>query len=116
MPVTIFVVDDPDITDLIMPVNNGFTDAEQPKQTPQLGMIPALTPDSLSQVEGETSQACSWGLTCKTEDYIGQSVSLEELLAGVEKTVEEGGRLVAGDIPGFLGKPSFSFSIIIQHF
>ena len=73
------------ILDIIMPVKDGFTAAEQFKKDPQLSKIPVLMLTSFSQRVGETSIPVSRGFTLEAEDYIDKPVSPEELLARVEK-------------------------------
>ncbi len=73
------------LLDIIMPVKDGFTAAEQLKKDPQLSKIPVLILTSFSQRVGETSIAISRGFTLEAEDYIDKPITPEGLLAKVEK-------------------------------
>ena len=73
------------LLDIIMPVQDGFTAAEQLKKDPQLSKIPVLMLTSFSQRIGETSIPVSRGFTLEAEDYIEKPVSPEELLSRVQR-------------------------------
>ncbi len=77
------------LLDIIMPVKDGFTAAEQLKEDPQLSKIPTLMLTSFSTRRGETAIPVSRGLTLEVEDYIEKPVSPEELLARVEKHLKK---------------------------
>ena len=79
------------ILDVIMPVKDGFTAAEQLKKDPQLNKIPILMLTAFAEKGGETSIATSRGLTLEAEDYINKPVSPEELLRRVEKHLKQAG-------------------------
>ena len=79
------------ILDVIMPVKDGFTAAEQLKKDPQLNKIPILMLTAFAEKGGETSIATSRGLTLEAEDYIDKPVSPEELLRRVEKHLKQAG-------------------------
>ena len=79
------------LLDIIMPVKDGFTAAEQFKKDPQLSKIPVLMLTSFSTRGAGTSLARGRGLTLETEDYIDKPVSPEELLAIVEKHLKKVG-------------------------
>ena len=79
------------LLDIIMPVKDGFTAAEQFKKDPQLSKIPVLMLTSFSTKGAGTSLARGRGLTLETEDYIDKPVSPEELLAIVEKHLKKVG-------------------------
>ena len=76
------------ILDVIMPVKDGFTAAEEFKKDPELSKIPVVMLTSFAARGGETSIAASRGLTLETEDYIDKPVSPEELLNMVEKQLK----------------------------
>lgn len=76
------------ILDIIMPVKDGFTAAEQLKKDPQLSKIPVLMLTAFAATGQETSIPFSRGLTLETEDYIDKPVSPEQLLARVEKLLK----------------------------
>ena len=79
------------LLDIIMPVEDGFTAAEQLKKDPQLAKIPVLMLTSYSTKGAETGLARSRGLSLETEDYIDKPVSPEDLLAIVEKHLKRVG-------------------------
>jgi len=73
------------LLDVIMPVKDGFTAAEQLKKDPQLSKIPVLMLTAFAAKGGETSIPVSRGFTLEAEDYIDKPVSPEELLTRVAK-------------------------------
>lgn len=72
------------ILDIIMPVKDGFTAAEQLKKDTELSKIPVLILTSFSARKGETSLAVSRGMNLETEDYMEKPVKPEELLKALE--------------------------------
>jgi len=79
------------ILDVIMPVKDGFTAAEQLKKDPQLSKIPVIMLTAFSSKGQETSIPVSRGFMLEAEDYIEKPVSPEELLARVEKYLKKVG-------------------------
>jgi len=79
------------LLDVIMPVKDGFTAAEQLKKDPQLSKIPTLMLTAFAAKVTETSIPLSRGFTLETEDYIDKPVSPEELLARVERHLKKAG-------------------------
>ena len=79
------------ILDVIMPVKDGFTAAEQFKKDPQLSKIPVIMLTAFAAKGGGTSIPVSRGFTLEAEDYIDKPVSPEELLARVEKHLKRVG-------------------------
>jgi len=77
------------ILDVIMPVKDGFTVAEQFKKDPELSKIPVVMLTAYAGMGGETSVPVSAGLTLEAEDYIDKPVSPEELLQRVEKQMKK---------------------------
>ena len=77
------------LLDVIMPVKDGFTAAEQLKKDPQLSKIPVLMLTAFAAKGGGTSIPVSRGYTLETEDYIDKPVSPEELLARVERFLKK---------------------------
>ena len=77
------------ILDIIMPVKDGFTTAEQLKKDPGLSNIPVLMLTSFAEKGSESSVAVGGGLTLETEDYIDKPISPEELLSRVEKHLKK---------------------------
>lgn len=79
------------ILDVIMPIKDGFTAAEELKKDPELSRIPIIMLTAYSQMGGETTIPVSSGLTLETEDYIDKPISPEELLERVEKQLKKPG-------------------------
>ena len=72
------------LLDIIMPIKDGFTAAEELKKDPQLSKIPTIMLTSFSARRGETTIPVSKGYALEAEDYIEKPVSPAELLARVE--------------------------------
>jgi two-component system alkaline phosphatase synthesis response regulator PhoP len=79
------------LLDVIMPVKDGFTAAEQLKKDPQLSKIPTLMLTAFATKGRETQIPVSRGMALETEDYIDKPVSPDELLARVEKHLKKAG-------------------------
>ena len=79
------------LMDVIMPIKDGFTAAEQLKKDPQLSKIPTLMLTAFATKGRETQIPVSRGLALETEDYIDKPVSPDELLARVEKHLKKAG-------------------------
>jgi len=79
------------LLDVIMPVKDGFTAAEQLKKDPQLSKIPTLMLTAFATKSTETSIPVSRGFTLEAEDYIDKPVSPEELLTRVERHLKKAG-------------------------
>lgn len=77
------------ILDVIMPVKDGFTAAEQLKKDPELKSIPVIMLTSFSQKQSETSISVGQGMTLDTEDYVDKPVTPEELLWRVERLIKK---------------------------
>ena len=77
------------LLDIIMPVKNGFTAAEQLKEDPQLRKIPTLMLTSFSTRRGETTIPVSRGFTLDVEDYIEKPISPQELLAKIGEYLDK---------------------------
>lgn len=77
------------LLDIIMPVKDGFTAAEQLKKDPKLSKIPTLMLTGFAAKRGETTIPVSRGFTLEAEDYIEKPVSPQELLATVEKYLKK---------------------------
>ncbi len=75
--------------DIIMPVKDGFTAAEEFKKDPQLSSIPIVMLTSYSQMKGQTSIPVSRGFQLEAEDYIEKPISPGELLDRVEKYLQK---------------------------
>ncbi len=77
------------LLDVIMPVKDGFTAAEQLKKDPELRKIPVLMLTAFSSKAQETSIPRSRGFTLEAEDYIEKPVTPAELLAKVKRYLKE---------------------------
>jgi CheY-like chemotaxis protein len=77
------------LLDVIMPVENGFTAAEQFKKDPELADIPVLMLTSYSTKGAGTGIPRSRGLEVEYEDYIDKPVSPDALLATVDKYLQK---------------------------
>jgi len=73
------------LLDIIMPVKNGFTAAEQFKNDPKLKQIPVIMLTSFSTKGQGSGIPASRGYTLEAEDYIEKPVSPSELLARVQR-------------------------------
>ena len=85
--------DKPDLVllDIIMPVKDGFSAAEQFKKDPELSKIPVIMLTSFSTKKGETSIPVSQGLQLDAEDYVSKPVSPQELLTIVDRYLKTAG-------------------------
>lgn len=72
------------LLDIIMPVKDGFTAAEQFKKDPELSQIPVIMLTSFSTRGAGTSIPRGRGLSLESEDYLEKPVSPTELLAKVK--------------------------------
>jgi len=83
--------EEPDLIllDIIMPVKDGFSAAEQLKKDPQLNKIPTLMLTSFSARRGETAIPVSRGFALDVEDYIEKPVTPDELLARIEEHLKK---------------------------
>lgn len=77
------------ILDIIMPVKDGFTAAEQLKKDPELSKIPIIMLTSFADKGPGTGLPVSRGLYLEAEDYIDKPVRPEELLKRVEKQLNK---------------------------
>jgi CheY-like chemotaxis protein len=77
------------LLDVIMPVKDGFTAAEQLKKDPELVKIPVLMLTSFATKGGGTEIPRSRGYSLEAEDYIEKPVTPEALLAAVEKNLKK---------------------------
>ena len=79
------------LLDIIMPVADGFTAAEQIKNDPQLAKIPILMLTSYSAKGAETSIPRGRGYGLEADDYLEKPVTPQDLLAIVEKYLKKAG-------------------------
>ncbi|MFC1965830.1 two-component system response regulator [Chloroflexota bacterium] len=77
------------LLDVIMPVKDGFTAAEQLKKDTQLSKIPVIMLTSFSSKGQETSIARGRGLSLEADDYLEKPVTPEELLAKVKEYLKK---------------------------
>ena len=77
------------LLDVIMPVKDGFTAAEQLKNDPQLSKIPVIMLTAFSSKGQETSIPRSRGLVLEAEDYIEKPVTPEELISRVQRYLKK---------------------------
>lgn len=75
------------LLDIIMPVKNGFTAAEQFKKDSKLSNIPVIMLTSFSSKGAGSGIPLSGGLTLETEDYIEKPVSPDLLISKVRQHV-----------------------------
>ncbi len=79
------------LLDVIMPVEDGFTAADQLNKDPKLAKIPVLMLTSYSTKGSGTGIPRIRGYTLEAEDYINKPVSPKDLLAIVEKHLKKAG-------------------------
>jgi two-component system alkaline phosphatase synthesis response regulator PhoP len=77
------------LLDVIMPVEDGFTAAEQIKKDEQLSGIPLLMLTSYSSKGSGTGIPRSRGMSLEAEDYINKPVSPQDLLDIVAKHLKK---------------------------
>lgn len=75
------------LLDVIMPVKDGFTAAEQFKKDPELSNIPIIMLTSFSKKGPGTGIPYIKGFSLETEDYVEKPVSPEELLNKVSQYI-----------------------------
>ena len=76
------------LLDVVMPVKDGFTAAEQLKKDPKLSKIPVIMLTAFSSKGQETSIPRSRGFGLETEDYIEKPVAPDELLSRVKRALK----------------------------
>ena len=77
------------LLDIIMPVKDGFTAAEQLKKDLNLAKIPVLMVTSFATRGGSTEISRDRGYSLDAEDYIEKPVTPQNLLAAVEKNLKK---------------------------
>jgi two-component system alkaline phosphatase synthesis response regulator PhoP len=77
------------LLDIIMPVEDGFTAAEQLKKDETLSTIPVLMLTSYGSKGAGTGIPRSRGMQLEAEDYIAKPVTPQDLLAAVEKYLKK---------------------------
>jgi len=73
------------LLDVIMPVKDGFSAAEQLKKDPELSAIPVVMLTSFGSKGQQTSIPASRGMGLETEDYLEKPVSPKDLLDCVSR-------------------------------
>jgi two-component system alkaline phosphatase synthesis response regulator PhoP len=79
------------LLDVIMPVKDGFTAAEQLKKDPKLAKIPVLMLTSFSTMGSSTGIPRGRGYSLEAEDYIDKPISPKDLLAKVAEHLKKAG-------------------------
>jgi len=77
------------LLDVIMPVKDGFTAAEQLKKDSQLSKIPLIMLTGFSTKRQDSSIPVSRGFTLDAEEYIEKPFDPEELFATIERCLEK---------------------------
>ena len=77
------------LLDVIMPVEDGFSAAEQLKKDKTLSTIPILMLTCYGSKGAGTSIPRSRGMQLEYEDYIDKPVTPQDLLAAVEKHLKK---------------------------
>ncbi|MBI4334144.1 MAG: response regulator [Chloroflexi bacterium] len=75
------------LLDVIMPLKDGFTVAEQLKKDPQLNKIPVVMLTSFAQRKGESRVSQAQGMMLDAEDYIDKPVAPQELLSRIDALI-----------------------------
>ncbi len=73
------------LLDVIMPVKDGFSAAEQLKKDPQLSKIPVVMLTAYSTKGQGTGVALGRGMSLEAEDYLEKPLTPDELLAAVKQ-------------------------------
>jgi len=73
------------LLDIIMPVKDGFSAAEQLKKDDELSKIPLVMLTGFSTKRQESSIPVSRGFTLEADEYLEKPVKPENLLATIEK-------------------------------
>ena len=77
------------LLDIIMPVTDGFSAAEEIKKDPLLSKIPVVMLTSYAERRSGTGIPVSKGFQLEAEDYIEKPVSPEELFDIIEKNLKK---------------------------
>ena len=77
------------LLDVIMPVKDGFTAAEQLQKDPELANIPVVMLTAFSSMGGQSTIPRSRGYTLVAKDYLEKPVTPQNLLAAVERALKK---------------------------
>ncbi len=77
------------LLDVIMPVRDGFTTAEQLKKDPQLSKIPVIMLTAFAAKGAGSSVPRSRGFSLESEDYLEKPIEPAVLLAKVKKYLKK---------------------------
>jgi CheY-like chemotaxis protein len=77
------------LLDVIMPVKDGFTAAQQIKKDPRLNKIPVIMLTSFSSRHQNTGIPVGQGYLLETDDYIEKPVNPEDLLTSVAACLQK---------------------------
>jgi two-component system alkaline phosphatase synthesis response regulator PhoP len=77
------------LLDVIMPVKDGFTAAEQFKKDPELSRIPVLMLTAFSSKGPGSGIPVGRGFTLATEDYLEKPIAPQDLLNKVGKYLKK---------------------------
>lgn len=77
------------LLDIIMPVKDGFTAAEQLKKDPELSRIPVIMLTSFASRGQGTAIPRGRGFALEAEDYVEKPVTPDELLSKVKQYLEK---------------------------
>ena len=77
------------LLDIIMPLTDGFTAAEQFKKDPDLSKIPVVMLTSYAERRSGTGIPVSKGFQLDAEDYIEKPVNPEQLFDIIEKNLKK---------------------------
>ena len=77
------------LLDIIMPVKDGFSAAEQLKKAPGLNKIPLIMLTSYSSRRQGTAIPVSRGYELEADDYVEKPVNPEQLLKVVENNLKK---------------------------
>ena len=77
------------LLDIIMPVKDGFTAAEQLKKDPQLSKIPVIMLTSFSSKGQGSSIPRGRGFSLEADDYLEKPVTPKELLSSVQRYLKK---------------------------
>ena len=75
------------LLDVIMPVKDGFSAAEELKHDPELGSIPVVMLTSYSTRRAGSSIPVSKGMMLEAEDYVEKPITPDELLKVVAHNI-----------------------------